>query len=266
MNYQRGITLLETMLTLVIGTSILVMGLKMYQQYQLDTNLQQLQYNVRLLSVAMANYYHANCQNYGTLDPTSAGRPTSAPAIPSLTTPWPINVTTQLVTPGFLGKWPLILNPLIDTTVGANGYILQLNPILSTTPPNITGCTDTKVPCTVTATPLPTTQSIVLVWQLQVAIKLHDQTKNQSYIGTLGASCLSDLGSGGNTVTPCSSAVTSNGTYIVWDTLPSFIPNMNSVLTPSMSILKQESLLYTHDVMYELNSGYTSPQYYLCGG
>ena len=65
-----GITIFEVLLVLVIASLFIVMGLKQYQSYKFDANINQLEYNIDQLFGAMAGYYRANCD--GSITPRAA--------------------------------------------------------------------------------------------------------------------------------------------------------------------------------------------------
>jgi prepilin-type N-terminal cleavage/methylation domain-containing protein len=233
---QKGVTLLETMLALAIGSLVLVLSLKMYRQYELDANLVQLQGNVDSLFQAMSLYYKANCFGsydssgamsvWGTLNPRN-------PAPPSLNTPKVLTIAGSLQGANlYLRSWQP-LNPLVNAAGGGeSGYFIQFVPVLFNTN-NMNACTDigTKLtPCTISPRPTPSgtnleyacspactvtptpvnpaaanqvnghymsgNQVTGLVWKMQVSVLLLDPTKAAVFQAALQATCNSDLVAG----------------------------------------------------------------------
>ncbi|MDR3478165.1 MAG: hypothetical protein P4M14_09070 [Gammaproteobacteria bacterium] len=291
---QKGITLLEAMLALAIGSLVLVLSLKMYRQYELDANLAQLQGNVDSLFQAMSLYYKANCfgsydssgavSTWGTLNPRN-------PSPPSLTQPKVLTIAGKLQgTNRYLKDWQP-LNPLVNSAGGSeNGYFIQFVPVLFNTN-NMNACTDlgTKISpctisprpvpsgtnlenacspaCTITPTPvnppsanqvnghyMPPNQVTGLVWKMQVSVLLLDPTKATIFLNALQATCNSDLVSG--VVEPCETPPAANSGYLVWERLPSNAsPNSTTLNWISSPAQNQFNLQYTHDQMYELMPG-----------
>jgi hypothetical protein len=162
--------------------------------------------------------------------------------------------------------------------MGTNQYIVQFNPVVSAnisvnvglSDQPVAGCTPPDPNCTPTGLPPAGTnfpdnnQVALMTWRAQVAVRV-DPTRAAVYQAALGADCVSSLV--GNIVTPCSAGPVANN-YLVWQRLPALgSESMTSVLAPSMSVLKQEAIQYTHDQMTEYNAGYTTnlPKYYVCG-
>lgn len=256
---ERGASLLEVLLVLAIASSIMMMGITQYYGFKKQRDMTQIQYDVDQLFLAAALYYKANCN--GTYDSAGTLTPgTLNPAnISDLTAP--VSVTTaQLSTEGYLNGWNPPANPLVSSTSPALSYIVQFNPIVSSgVSVNLPFSWSSGGP-----SPIPATQAKTLLWRIQVSVLLADPTQATNYQGLMNADCVSSLN--GSIVSMCSSTPTAAG-YLVWERLPSFAsPKVNSSLTQSMPLLKQFNLLYTHDQLYELNSGNTTVQYYLCGG
>jgi len=259
---QKGVTLLEMMLVLSIASGMTILGMNMYRSFQETVTLQQLQYNIDQLFEAAGNYYKANCATGG-FSPSSITYP------PTPTTYYPLSISSDLLARGFLTNWNAT-NPLVSPSGGESGYIVQLNPIIvSPVAANVCIVITPGVPCTpVSPTSyIPSTQALIVSWAVQVAVKIKNSSHINAYLATLQGNCTSDITSGlPNTVDPCPS-VSATKNYIVWTRLPSMAAfSKNSVLSNSMPLLKQFNLQYTHDQNYELNSGYSTPVYYICGG
>ena len=92
---QKGLTLLEALLTLAIASMLLVLSLRMYESYALDSYISELQYNVDSLFQAMSLYYKVNCAGtyntngemtvWGTLNPVNPPNPAAAPSVATQT-------------------------------------------------------------------------------------------------------------------------------------------------------------------------------------
>ena len=289
---QSGVTLLEAMLALGIGSIMIILSLRMYEQFQLDASLNRLQYNVDSLFQAMSLYYKANCfatydsdgnlSTFGTLNPRN-------PTPPNLTKPYVVTLADLQGVNTYLRDWHPD-NPLVNPGAGTDqGYFMQFDPIMITAgatdaPTTVNACTDmATTPCTITATPvnpiaanqqpghyMPPNQVRGLIWKLQVSVLLLDPTKANTYMNVLGANCNSDVVAG--VVEPCEKPPAANNGYLVWERLPSVAsPNSATVNGTWMHNLTQFNLQYTHDQMYELIPGSTDQslntlRYYLCGG
>lgn len=141
---QKGVSLLEAMLALAIGATVLVLSLRMFSQYQLESNLENLRYNVDTMFQAMSLYYKANClgtyvsnasvynsagtiSTYGTLNPSPQN-----PSPPSLTQPKRIKLADLQGVNNYLPNW-IPSNTLLNTAFGEGGFYMQFDPILFTT-------------------------------------------------------------------------------------------------------------------------------------
>lgn len=247
--HSKGVTLLEILLVLAIAASIIVLGIQQYASYQSYRDGEALKYNVDVLFQAATNFYRANCRQTkdasgsiikpGVLDP-DALRPSP--------TRYPLDIVIDLSTPGYLSKWPLPPNPLIDS--GDNNYVVQFNLTTADRTQMIDG-TSTKV-------------GTIYLWKVQVAAKLNSNaaTNAKTYQRLLSANCLSSLS--GILVTPCTAD--STGDYLVWERLPSMSsPEGTTELWPTMPIVNQFNQMYT---TYPLNSK-NEQQYgqkFLCNG
>lgn len=268
-NKQQGVTLLETMLVLAIAATVVIMGLRMYQSFKLDQEIQQVKYNVDVIFQGLTNFYRANCIQYaqykaagvttGVLDPDSSTTP--------LTDPYPIDIDKDLnntKSAVFIPQWPFNPNALVDSSAGNNGYITQFN-----------RSTQNRTVRMDTATP-PTTNTVgtIYQWRAQVAVQISRPADAAMLRGVWDADCLSTAS--GKTVTPCSKSTTTicpaSGCYAVWERLPSFAtPETMTDLWPSMPTLDQFTQMYTTYPILDLtgSGSMINPainQYYLCGG
>lgn len=251
-----GVTLVEVMLVLAVGSSILLFGVKHYKTLKLDADVRQLQYNVDKLFQAGADYYQANCRRQvnpttgavigttGTLDPDYTTAPTN---------PYPVTVAS-LITDGYLtGTLPL--NPLVNNDGTNGGYFVQFNRV---------------TPDADRTTTLSTGETVnigrIIVWRVQVSVELKNATTASVYKNLLGADCLSTT-DGNNGVKPCSEGA--SGNYVVWERLPSFaVPSSHSNYWMTNAMVKQFNQLYqTLPVLYlsSVSSTYYPQQNYLCG-
>lgn len=255
---QIGVTLLEVMLVLAIGASLLVFAISQYKQFKDQQDVRQLQLNLDKLFSALSHYYQAYCGKDLLLDPTRSS-PVSSPYAVS---------AASLVTDGFLPEnWNAIAVPFVDS------YVLQLN-LKTATKQNVYACWNFgSLSCnlpsaTATTTPpvLPGSAS-VYIWTIQVGVVLNSDADPTAYKNLLGANCLST--SSGSIVTPCTTS--STGTVLVFERIPSATIS-SSNLWMLMPQLKQFNMQYTHDQMYELSNGTNAitgtagAQPYLCGG
>ena len=251
---QIGLSLIEVMLVLAVAASMLVFGIRQYQQFKLQQDIRQVQQTIDSLFVALGHYYQAYCGSGLSLDPAQT------PDNPFVILP------SDLVAEQFLpANWNAIKVPFVSS------YITQLN-LNDANVLNVQGCWNFGTyTCGSLDTLPPTSTGYVYTWRIQVAIQLTTGANAQAYKAALGADCLSTLN--GDAVTPCSS--TSTGNFLVWERWPSFASQqIVSNLWMSMQQLKQFNIQYTHDQMYELNNGPwetsagvtgTGAQPYLCG-
>lgn len=256
---QFGVTLFEVMLVILIGTSFLLMGVKLYQQFKAENDIAQVEQNINTLFLGLKGYYEANCignLNYtadqnlttGDLDPRVAG---------TLPASIPINITTKLINNGFLPSTPLISPSIIA------GYVLQFNVDTSTTK-TVNFCYAGNC----SSQPTKAVNNVYLL-KAQVAVQLSNTSQIAYYKARLNADCISKLN--GSIVTPCPGDPT--GSYLVFQRLPSFAaPDTMSSLWWSMPIVKEFKQQYTNDDGYAVNVDDTSNtnttryQNYLCGG
>lgn len=254
---ERGISLVEMLLVLILGGAIIFLSMRQYQVFRQDADVQQLEANVDTLFQAMTQYYRANC--YGTQNPTSGiltpGTLNPMNATSPLPGPRPINIDTDLVARGYLpANTPFPANPIVnDAGAGTSrfkGYVAQFNVMTST------------------RTTSGTTVGTVVIWKPQIAVLVRNTALAQQYLRQSGGDCLSTLN--GNTVRTC--IATSTGTYIVWERLPSYASTRgNSNLWQARARLNQFTQMYSVYPTPNLltRSGQTpanQTQYYLCGG
>jgi len=265
----RGVTLLEMLLVLTIGITFLVMGFRLYQRLNIDNQAQQVKSNIDMLFLGMKNYYQANCGYHITDESTGALAAKDATLVSSTaSSPYLMTINT-LMTGGYLDTtWNSLPQPpsIISST---SDYVLQFNRVVGTqniyAGSNVNYCTTAS--CYAESN-LPNTK--VIVWKIQVSLKIEDATKIDFYKDLLGADCISNLS--GTTVVPCASA-SPGGNYLVWERLPSFAtPSSNPETWPLEALLHQSRQLYENDPNYSLNKNDSSfestshYQTYLCGG
>jgi len=274
---QTGVTILEVMLVMAIGASILFFSIQQYLTYRKDADAVVVESNVDAIFQAMSAYYRINCYGPSNTDGSLGGtgnnggtlNPKQFSGINKL-----LNMNTDLITPALLNGNGIIINPLIDaagaTSTAFKGYVAQFN---KTQPSlqrqvceNGTGTTPTPgrpTPIPTCSTALVNTGEIV-IWKAQVAAKLNDTTNASTYLNFLGADCLSSPGAGG-IINPCSS--NTPGAYVVWERLPSAVnPGAASPYWESMPTVTQFTLMYrTAPILNLTNQFQADSQTYLCG-
>jgi type II secretory pathway pseudopilin PulG len=248
---QVGVTLIEVVLVLVLGASILMMGIRQYQSFKRDTDVQQLKYNVDMLFQALANFYYANC-GFGI--PKAGDTPTpgrlSPTYSPAPTTPYTSISAMYLATNGFLNT-TLPLNPLVDNSGEQyNGYTVQFNQYHS----------DRMIPTRGSPPSSLVKMGTVYIWKAQVAVKLKQAAQAEQYKSLLGADC-----SASDPHALCSSA--SSGDYLIWERMPSFAtPSSESNYGLTNQTNKQFNQMYTTYPILNLTNGTRSnDQFFLCG-
>lgn len=288
-NDQKGITLLEIMLVLAIAASIMTLGVRVYYQFQFQTNEQKIMSTVNQLFLGLEGFYYANCrralsanntpQSPGRLDPAVIDTPTTTGNVI-------LDVNTDLITPQFIpaASWQPN-NPLLDNTLSNQGYFIQFNRVLagnSDPPMSVSACTGSSPPpsCDVTSGAVlsstssrPSAQSYAVTWVVQVAVKLSDSLTTDQWVqirNDLSATCISSASGSG--VVPCPAATSAEG-YLVWTRTPSYFnQHITSDYWTATPYVKEFNMQYTNDGMATL-SGVTNeaqnwynPSYYLCGG
>lgn len=265
---QEGVTLIEVLLGLVIGASLILLGLQTYQQFNDQGNINKAQYNINVLFQGLRGFYLSNCinnRNYttgnvmsmsliGALDPSYLPADVAQPS-------YPIPITT-LLADAYVGNWNAGFSPIITN------YVVQLNLYNNTTYPGYARNVQFCYSGTCSSETTVATDNIYL-WTAQVAVQVGNVAKIQLYKSLLGADCISSLA--GSIVTPCSQSPTAND-YLVFERLPSFATtDSNSPLWMSIPMLKLFKAQYTNDEDYAVttrdNSYFQgSYQNYLCGG
>lgn len=267
---QRGITLLETMLVSVIASAILILSYQQYRSYKLDSDINQVKYNVDQLFQAASYYYQANCRNQvnsstgAPIAGSGALDPLNNPVTPTVITP------VQLYQAGYLKEMLPWVPSLVydDGTNTMTGYVVQFNLL---TPQqartiNLSGGGTANV-------------GNIYVWRIQVAVYVKPNTTRvgkftvstqdqaQKYMSMMGGQCVSQPT--GSSVMPCSPTSTMTGDYVVFERLPSFAtPSSSSGLYPTNAAIKQFNQQYTtYPILYMTggSASASSPQNYLCG-
>jgi Tfp pilus assembly protein PilE len=243
-----GVTLLESMLALAIVASIVLFGIKNYQQYKLQQEVQQIEYNVDMIFQAMKNFYYVNCPQTKLLDPANS------PA-----NPYPVDIQNTLGNGGYLSltQWKPAV-PLLVSSFGYSGYSAQL--VQVTAGRGETGCAYfAAVPGSFSCSAYPNSVSNnVILWFAQVIVQFSNPANTLLYKGLVGADCaISSLPLTGD----CGAVNVTTGkpAYLVWQRLPSFAsPEMSSDLWMMMPYAKEFNLQYTVDPL-------SGAQNYLCG-
>lgn len=287
-NKQKGVTLIEILLALAIAAGMAVIGIRQYQTFKADSDIQVAQANLDQLFLALSQYYKAHCNSNwpysdyysfrfnndttyqtkiktGTLDPALvAPGTTTIPMVDNAGT----LIVSKLVTLGYLSKWPLRPTNYINDAAVNHGYVLQYNLINST---YRNGPSDQMLQANDNSYPQ---MGNIYNWQMQVSALVRDTANVQDYKKMLGADCTSTLDATGVTVYPCTAAQAnqSGDYYLVWTRLPSgAFQKVTDIMWQSNPQLKQFKQQYTNDSYYEFDtthqgSNWSNTQYYLCGG
>lgn len=265
MNTQRGITLFELIIVLVIATSIILMGFQRYQMWKIEQNFLVLKYNVNVLFQGLKQYYQANCDDQTTgYDIVKAG----ALSPSTLTDPLEPQVIAIDDIAKTLSAWPRPTY-IVDASVNS-GYDAQFNPF-TTAERKAYACSyfgSSPPQCEVPPSVINNTN--IILWQAQVVVKMRDPSTTMAYLGTVGADCAVNTFNPGDVI-DCSKGIASmdeDAQYLVWQRLPSFtVTDMRSSQWLSEPLTKILKLQYTHDPMYEMyNENDTRHRNYLCGG
>lgn len=251
---DSGITLVEVLLVLVVGVTILVSAFKLYDRLRVDSRILELKSNVDTLFLAAANYYQVNCAKGGTLDPTIATGTVKT-----------IDITTDLITPAFLPASFPPSNALVDPAAGPGlkGYVVQFNKYLK--PRYQQTCSDPPTCSTLEDTQVGT----VVIWQIQIAVKMKNTAAAQlaAYKTYLNADCLATATGTPGSTPLCSTSPTGN--YLIFQRLPSavmFNANAQSSFWSINPMAKQFGQMYTSNPITDLTGQdhSTEYQYFYC--
>jgi type II secretory pathway pseudopilin PulG len=264
-----GATILELMLVIAIGASILYLSILQYQSYRYNADAAQVQANVNAIFQSLSAYYRQNCDrnpstyigpsgnkvahtDYGTLNPLNS----------SFATFLNIDIQTDLRDNGFLTTNFPLNNPLVNKSgAGSNGYVAQFN---LGTPTQRQICDTGPAAC---ATPMDI--GAITTWIAQVAVQIYNPTNNpkvaQTYLNLLGGDCLSTAS--GNQVSPCVANSIGSGNYVVWARLPSNsnIAAQSDYWTTMPTVSQFKQMYTTYPILNLTNGSATSNQNYLCG-
>ncbi|TAK77653.1 MAG: hypothetical protein EPO11_02385 [Gammaproteobacteria bacterium] len=263
-----GMTLVEIMLVLSIATLLVIWSFRQYQTYRLDADVRRVKYNVDMIMESMYYYYRANC--LGRVNPTTGIlvpgtlNPSNTTTNPLSSSTFPINILTDLFTPGYLPANIPAFVPLVDSSAANSyGYVAQFNLVTSTR----SLCTSANC---ATSAPAGT----VVDWNIQVAVSMKDKTASseQGYLQLLQGNCLSSLN--GWIVTPCTGG-TGSGEYVVFERSPSRVAErLKSNFQMYLPAIQQFNNMYsTYNDIHLLSTGGkvpgsggvgTTQQYFLC--
>lgn len=280
----KGMTLLEVMLVLAIAASMILLGLNMYQTASIEKDYLLLKANVDFLFQAMKSYYQTECDNYffpnGSV--SRKGKLTfnsNDASTPSDFAPVTFDVTT--VNNYIATSWPRYTSVVALDTV-SKIYLAQFNPTTNANN-NAYVCSSYTTGSPQCSSPIPITDSSIVLWQSQIAVKMRDPAKTTYYVAMAGADCAVNTIPSGAPI-DCSTGVAmgSSAQYMVWQRMPSFSSrNIRSSHWISNPATKEFKLQYTHDPMYELYNPSAAPmqnpnnssaaptevyKYYYCGG
>lgn len=256
-----GITLFETLLVLVVMTIILIFSINQYLSFRRTGEEMALQANVDNIFNAMSQYYFANCNV------------SSSPLYNYYSAIfYPIDINNDLINnkylnvpSGFMPVNPIVYSPKpMDSAVLQNGsYLLQFNQIQKGGGLPKRKVIGTYLNNTYQA-PSTVTFSLIVAWQMQVAVKIQDTAHAAVYKNLLGAECLSHMNT--NFVIPCKNASPSDNEYLVWTRLPSLYSSQaNSPYWPSTPTTRLFAQMYSTDPALNIFDG-TYTQYIRCGG
>ncbi len=248
-----GITLLEAMLALAVGSALVVMGMRQYMIYKHGTDVYDLQTQVDQLFYSAALYYQKECARHQKLDPKDF--PLSNTKV--------LDINTDLIAKNYLADTFPRPNNFVDSSSGFQGYVVQLNKI---------EVKRYNTPCDIpTACRNDEQIGTNLLWRIQVSVKMKDTTPAalSSAKNLTAATCLS-TGSGSPTsVAECDA--NTPGDYLVFERMPSFTTSENEGISPywqSMHYVTQfkEEIDPEYSLTYLLSHSH-SPEYnyYYCG-
>lgn len=300
-NRQKGLTLLELMLVMAIGSAILVMGLELYSVFDRYRQMNVIRSNVEMIFDAMNGFYRATCNGMMTYNAQTF--PSNPANLNEVATPWPgvLNPTYPggFTTPFYPYGNPSTLlyyfqiSPYASPTASAKPgswpsyYLMTFSPYVdisqdSKTPAYVAefvefpaqqryscgsgGCVASKIPV-----------GTVINWQERVGVRLIPDTNNmgglspQVYLGLLGGDCLGTY-TAKDGLSSCGPGGSGSGDYVIWARAPSVnrVPKSDAWLSTHQLILFQQ-LYTTYPLNYQLSTQGRKqnvmglPQYYLCG-
>lgn len=238
---QAGVSLLEIMLVLAIGGSLLVLGFRQYQVYKMDSDLRRVLYNVDELAVAASLYYYANCGDQR--DPSSGIMPgrLSPRHAPPPNVNFSLNINSDLVSLGYLKANAILQNPLVNNTAPGGGYSVQLNQMSSIR--TVTTCS------TPGCTPQPVQIGTAIDWKIQIGVTFNNATVASMAQAYLQASCLSTKNINTNSVVTCNdiSGFTSNCITLRLSGSPGATASANANGCPNSTSVSD----YTNFIVFE---------------
>lgn len=219
---EQGVTLLEVILVLTIGASLIAVGVRQYQQYKFSSDAAQVKTNVDRLFQAASYFYQVQCRANRKNVPSDDYTLAPTVALDSLT-PVAINIKTDLIDTGYLAD-AIPYNPMVDSspTTAYDGYRVQFVP--STQPRDV--CTDAT---TATTDPYSldcasnTMIGTIVNWQIQVSAALEKPADATIIANITAADCLSsstgtdsvvDCANAGDYATVCEGATATMGTAL----------------------------------------------------
>jgi type II secretory pathway pseudopilin PulG len=281
-----GITLLESLLAIAIAVSLLLLGIRQYEQYRIEASFIEVKKNVDVLFQALGQYYQANCRNLsdeavaipaGRASQTTLGDLAPGGALnvdySTANTAYPVNIQTALSANHYLpDNWPMV-TPIVDASTYSARFIFKLGTKQAyacwnfyNTAGQVQCNTSLYFPSATDIGPQDIQPNQVAFWLVQVSVQVQNDpggTKTSAFLGPTGASCASGVAD------RCDGSTTPH--FLIWQQLPTKSGSrINSDLWVSQSQEAMFNQQYTHDVMYELaTSSYTTPgttnYYYLCG-
>ncbi len=269
-------------------SAIMVLGFRLYYQFQVQAKERQIALNVNALFKASSNLYYANCRQ--TLDQTGVAQSAGLlDPLVSRSNTIHLNIKNDLLNTGYLSPNWQPISSLVDSTAGLDqGYFVQFSrvlengadPIMSVTAcvsQNGVTCVDTKglaLDPTQTSSPFPnpnpSARGSSVAWVIEVGVKLLSTSPAQwtQMKNDLNAQCVSDKSGGG--FKSCIPTPKENG-YLVWTRLPDSFTETTSELWSSQPYVKEFKMQYTNDGMSALSGVQNSSNWYdiknyLCGG
>lgn len=251
-----GITLLEIMLVLAIAMSLLMLGLRLYNQFQYELKIFKIRHTVDQLFQAMYMYHQANCRK-GSLSPVNSKFQT------------PISVYDNNQPTADFAPYLTMVGTLSENSFvqNYNGQFNLVNDPNNKPSRSVYACWNTAsgVTCGAPST-IPTAGKLTIVfWIAQVAVELNDPTLASMVKAVLNADCVSD------DLNTCDPTAT-EGKYVIFQQIPSQASQNMPHRLGLASYYQILNIMQQHDPFYEYNT--TTPistdplynSYYLCGG
>jgi prepilin-type N-terminal cleavage/methylation domain-containing protein len=242
LRHQSGVTLLEVMLALAVGSALLIFSLKLVYEWQNQAAIINLNSEVDEIFLAMNAFYQANCSSYKA-DCSTTGLLSEA-CVSTVPVVAVLGKATSNSLTNYLSAYPFPANPLVNNTDTANsdhGFAATFVQVGSGRSPSYSQGVQTGT---------------IIIWIEQVSVLFANPALVPKYYGReLEASCIAVGGGVGGPQT-CTFPSPSAGNYLAWWRIPSSAISTGTYFLP---ILKMFNLQYSNSEFMGLITGGKNP-------